>query len=51
MSREEFIYFIKSIGFKYNGHGYYEYKEYEIFLLYNHYDFFNGYKCFDDIDF
>ena len=42
MSREEFKMYIESIGFKYNGHGYYVYKEYEINLYIDHYDFNNG---------
>ena len=50
MSREEFINYIESIGFKYNGHDYYGYKECEIYLYDNHYDFYNGIEWFDDID-
>ena len=43
MSREEFIKFIESIGFKYNKHkDYYDYKEYSIYLYRDHYDFYNG---------
>ena len=49
MTREEFIKFIESIGFKYNKHkDYYDYKEYGIYLLqnnYNYYVFYNGSGC------
>ena len=45
MMKEEFEKYLKSIGFKYNGHGYYNYKEYEIFLLYDSYNFFNRFVC------
>ena len=50
MSREEFINYIESIGFKYNGHGYYVYKECEIYLWNDHYDFYNRSELIHYID-
>ena len=48
-SRVEFIIFIKSIGFKYNGHVYYVYKEYRIELYDCYYVFYNGSEWFQFI--
>ena len=42
MNREEFIIFIISLGFEYNGFCY-RYKNYIIYLYQDHYDLFNGY--------
>ena len=50
MSREEFKKFIESIGFKYTGHGYYVYKECEIYLWNDHYDFYNISELIYNID-
>ena len=41
MNREEFIIFIKSLGFEYNGFCY-RYKNYIIDLYQDHYDLYNG---------
>ena len=43
MSEEKFKLLIESIGFKYNVHRYYEYKNYQIDLFEDIYDFFDGY--------
>ena len=42
MSEFEFRRYLLSIGFKYDGYGYYEYKESRIKLYNNYYHFFNG---------
>ena len=42
MSEEKFKLLIESIGFKYNVHRYYEYKNYQIDLFEDIYDFFDG---------
>ena len=52
MSREEFIIFIKSIGFKsIKFNSYYNYKEYGIYLLQNNYNIYNGSKWFISTDY
>ena len=51
MRVEEFINYIKSIGFKKIGI-YYVYKEYKIVLYNNYYyNFYNGSEWFSDIDY
>ena len=42
MNYIEFINNIESIGFKYNEHDYYGYKEYIIYLYKDVYSFYNG---------
>ena len=43
MNREEFKKYIKSIGFEYdNITGFYDYKEFRIYLWYGNYNFWNG---------
>ena len=41
-SKEEFKLYIESIGFKYNVHRYYVYKNNQIDLYSSYYDFWNG---------
>ena len=48
MKREEFIKYIESIGFKYNGSSY-RYKEYYIYLFIEYYHFYNGSESIYDI--
>ena len=50
MSREEFIIFIKSIGFT-TSHSIQEYKEFIIYLRPNYYHFYNGSKWIRNIDY
>ena len=50
MNHEEFINYIESIGFKYDGYGYLC-KEYIILLYYDTYGFCNGSEWFHDIDY
>ena len=50
MNKKEFKQFILSIGFKYNGHGYYVYKEYKIDLYKYNYSLHNGSEWVYDID-
>ena len=46
MDLYEFRKIMVSIGFKYNGHRYYEYKNYQIDLYNNYYNFYNGLEWF-----